>query len=117
MDRECPAPALVASVSLNSFDATTGDYVSATGPRAPATQLASWIRELSPSLLSMLVTWVVTVRSEMKSPDPICWLVSPSAMSCAISSSRRVRVLGGWLVRERGDAPLQSSLWLTLRRP
>jgi hypothetical protein len=25
------------------------------------------MRELSPSLLNMLVTWVVTVRSEMKS--------------------------------------------------
>jgi hypothetical protein len=33
---------------------------------APVTQLAGWIRELSPSLLSMLMTCVVTVGSEMK---------------------------------------------------
>jgi hypothetical protein len=43
---------------------------------ASVTQLASWIRKLRPSLLSMLVTWVVTVLSEMKSLEAICGLVS-----------------------------------------
>ena len=40
--------------------------------------------------MSMLVTWVVTVRSEMESLTAICWPVRPSVMRCAISSSRRV---------------------------
>jgi hypothetical protein len=50
----------------------TCGYTSPADSGAVATQLASWIRELSPSLLSMFVTWVVTVRSEMKSLAPIC---------------------------------------------
>src|SRR5215813_413872 len=74
-----------------------GSYVlgSGAGPSAVVTQLASWIRELRPSLFSMFVTWVVTVRSEIKSLAAICWLVSPSAIKCAISSSRRVREFAG----------------------
>src|SRR5665213_4417053 len=48
--------------------------------RTPATQGASCIRELSPSLFSMLVTWVSTVRLEMNSREPISPLAKPSAM-------------------------------------
>jgi hypothetical protein len=50
------------------------------------------------------VTWVVTVRSEMKSLVAIWGRVSPSATSRAISSSSRVRMLGGWLAAELVDA-------------
>src|SRR5215813_4827928 len=68
--------------------------------RPYSTQRASWVRELIPSLLSMLVTCVSTVRLEMNSRTAISRLVSPSATSRAISSSRRLRT--GAVVAEAG---------------
>src|SRR5215472_6724888 len=52
------------------------------------TQAAIWARELAPSLLRMLRTWLSTVRSEMNRRVPICLLVRPSATSRATSASR-----------------------------
>src|SRR5690348_3390061 len=53
-----------------------------------AIQAAIWARELKPSLLRMLRTWLSTVRSEMNRRAPICLLVRPSATSRATSASR-----------------------------
>src|SRR5262249_14779681 len=53
-----------------------------------AIQPAIWARELKPSLLRMLRTWLSTVRSEMNRRAPICLLVRPSATSRATSASR-----------------------------
>jgi hypothetical protein len=51
----------------------------------------TWSRELSPSFIKRLRTWVSTVRSPITSSEAICRLVRPCATSEATSRSRRVR--------------------------
>src|SRR5205807_7400603 len=55
---------------------------------AERTQTAIWARELTPSLLRILRTWLSTVRSEMNKLTPICLLLEPAATNCATSASR-----------------------------
>src|SRR5690348_14447832 len=57
----------------------------------PATHRATWTRELTPSLLKMLSTWVSIVRSEIDSRDAASRFVIPSATSRATSCSRAER--------------------------
>ena len=59
------------------------------------TQRLSWTRELRPSLLRMLVTWVSTVRSDKNSLAAIWLLLRSSATSRAMSSCLRVRTARG----------------------
>ena len=101
---------------------------------ASITPLASWTRELRPSLLSVLVAWVVTVLSEMKRLEAICGLVSlkggkslrpapgegsPSSIArsgdsgAASSSCRRG---GGFPAGPRRSAPRLRTSCLTLTR-
>src|ERR1017187_5183041 len=71
-------------------------------PARGAVKTAICERELTPSLSMMCRMWLATVASEMKSRTPICLLLSPSATSCATSTSRLASEVaakisgGGW---------------------
>ncbi len=53
-----------------------------------AIRAATWARELTPSLLRMLRTWLSTVCTEMNRRAPISLLLRPSATNRATSASR-----------------------------
>jgi hypothetical protein len=56
-----------------------------------ASRAAICSREWRENFLSMLATWLSTVRSEITSFEAICRLLNPCATRAAISFSRRVR--------------------------
>ena len=61
-------------------------------PACRAIHAATWARELKPSLVSMLATCRATVAWLMTSSSAMARLLSPRAISQAISSSRGVSV-------------------------
>jgi hypothetical protein len=65
-------------------------------------QRASWVRELTPSLLRMLVRCVSTVRLEMKSREAISRLLRPSATRRATSISHPSRAGPAAVGAQRG---------------
>jgi len=54
-----------------------------------AIQPAIWVREVNPSLFSMLRIWPSTVRSDTQRRAPICLFPKPSATSPATSASSK----------------------------
>ena len=66
----------------------------ASGPGWRAIQAATWARELNPSLMSMLATCRATVAWLITSSSAMARLLSPLAISAAISRSRGVSVDG-----------------------
>src|SRR5580693_4804193 len=79
-------------------------------PACRAIHTATWARELNPSLVSMLATWRATVAWLMTSSSAMARLLSPRAISPAISSSRGVSVDTSLLAAARGRGTGAQSL-------